>query len=297
LTVQSELGVGSVFSVEIPIHFRGHTGEAEDPTLTWQRDLSRLPVLVVEDGFEDRLFYEGILKGTQFQVLSVRTLALARQALSRFSPAAIILDILLENEEAWGFLCQLKEAPETADIPVIVASTVDDGSKALALGADAFQLKPVERGWLLQKLERLTGSTHRCRVLIADDQEVMRLVIRQFLDSHRFEVREATTGGEALAAVAGERPELILLDLGLPDIDGREVLRRLKEDEATASIPVVIVTSAALDRAERTRLRHVSAAIISKESLTQSTINEAVQQALEQSNESTTPVLKSDSGK
>jgi signal transduction histidine kinase/DNA-binding response OmpR family regulator len=294
LWVQSELGVGSVFSVEIPIQFRGNTGEGEDPTLAWQRDLARLPVLAVEDSFEDRLFYEGILKGTQFQLLSVRTLAHARQALSRFRPAAIILDILIGDEEAWSFLAQLKQAPETADIPVLVASTVDDRSKALALGAEAFRLKPVERGWLLRKLEGLTGATRRSRVLIADDQEVMRLVIRQFLDSHQFEVREATTGGEALAAVAGDRPDLILLDLGLPDIDGREVLRRLKGDRATASIPVVIITSAALDRAERTRLSYLSTALVSKDSLTQASIIEAVQHALAPP-ESTTPVLKSDS--
>ena len=295
LSVKSELGVGSVFSVDIPIRFRGSTGEGEDPTLAWQRDPARLPVLVVEDAFEDRLFYEGILKGTQFQLLSVRTLAHARQALSRFRPAAIILDILLQEEEAWGFLCQLKEGPETRDIPVLVASTVDDHSKAEALGADAFRLKPVERAWLLRELEALTGSTHRCRVLIADDQEVMRLVIRQFLDSHRFEPREASTGAEVLAAAATDRLDLILLDLGLPDIDGREVLRRLKADSATASIPVVIVTSAPLDRAERTRLGHLSAALVSKDSLTQSVINDAVRQALENSTVATAAGWKSES--
>ena len=166
---------------------------------------------------------------------------------------------------------------------MIVASTVDDHSKAKALGADAFRLKPVERAWLLRELAALTGSSHRCRVLIGDDQEVMRLVIRQFLDSHRFEPREATTGAEVLAAAATDRLDLILLDLGLPDIDGREVLRRLKADPATASIPVVIVTSASLDRGERTRLEQLSAGFISKDSLTQSVINDTVQRTLEQS--------------
>ena len=282
LTVQSELGVGSVFSVDIPIRFRGNIGEVDDPAATWQRDVSRLPVLVVEDALEDRIFYEKILKATPFQILSVRSLPHARQALSRVRPSAIILDILLQSEEAWDFLCQLKETPETADVPVIVASTVNDQSKALALGADAFRLKPVDRTWLIQKLEELTGTSERCRVLIADDQEVMRLVIRQFLDSHRYEALEAATGHEAVAAARTHRPDLILLDLGLPDIDGREVLRLLKADSDTRSIPVVIVTSARLDQSERGRLSSQIEGIISKDSLTQELINDAVRHALGQ---------------
>ena len=282
LSVQSEFGVGSVFSVDIPIRFRGSPGEADDPFATWQRDVSRLPVLVVEDAFEDRLFYEKILKATPFQILSVRSLAHARQALSRVRPSAIILDILLQSEEAWEFLCQLKQAADTADVPIIVASTVDDRSKALALGANAFRLKPVDRSWLIQTLEELTGTSERCRVLIADDQEVMRLVIRQFLDSHRYEALEAATGQEAVAAARTHRPDVILLDLGLPDIDGREVLRLLKADADTHSIPVVIVTSARLDQAERTKLTNQVGGMISKDSLTQVVINDAVRHALGQ---------------
>jgi CheY-like chemotaxis protein len=111
----------------------------------------------------------------------------------------------------------------------------------------------------------------------------MRLVIRQFLDPHRYEVHEAATGGDALAAADTHRPDLVMLDLGLPDINGREVLRRLRTDAATATIPVVIVTSAQLERSERVRLGQLCVATISKDSLTQAVINDAVRQALDHS--------------
>ena len=280
LWVHSEPGVGSSFFVEIPIQFRGTSGDVDAPDRGWEADTSRVTVLVVEDAFEDRLFYEKILKNTQFQILAARNLRDARQALSRVRPAAIVLDILLGTEEAWSFLCQLKEAPETTDIPVIVASTVDDRPKALSLGADACAVKPVDRQWLLSTLAAVTGTAGRARVLIADDQEVMRLVLRQFLDPHRYTAIDAATGAEALAKAVSERPDLILLDLRLSDVDGREVLRRLKADPATRAIPVVIVTSARLSPAERAELAAMAAAITSKDSLTQDVIRHAIEQAL-----------------
>lgn len=280
LWVRSEPGVGSSFFVEIPLQFRGSPVDSERPAPTWERDISRLPLLVVEDAFEDRLFYEKILKNSQFQVLSARSLAEARQALSRIRPAAIVLDILLQSEEAWGLLCQIKEAAETAEVPVIVASTVDDRGKAMSLGADAYALKPVDRAWLLSTLNTLVGATRRARVLIVDDQEVMRLVIRQFLDSHRHAAIDASSGEEGLAKALSEAPDVILLDLGLPDITGQEVLRRLKGNSATAAIPVVVVSSARPTAAELVSLEPLVAGFVSKDALTQDVIATAIERAL-----------------
>jgi signal transduction histidine kinase/CheY-like chemotaxis protein len=279
LWVESEPGVGSTFSVEIPIQYRAVSSEMEAEVSTWSLDPARSPVLAVEDSFEDQLFYEKILKNTPFQHLGVRTLAGARRALARMRPSAIILDILLRTEETWTFLCQLKDAPETRDIPVVVISSVDDRAKVLSLGANAFAPKPIDRAWLIDTLTDLTASRAK-RVLIVDDQDVMQLVLTEFLDARKHTAIHAGTGEGALAKARSDRPDAILLDLGLPDMDGRQVLRQLKADPSTQSIPVVIVTSTRLTREEREELLRAAADLVSKDALTRDVVNDAIQRAL-----------------
>jgi signal transduction histidine kinase/CheY-like chemotaxis protein len=277
LWVESEPSQGSTFYVEIPIHFRGGQAEPELSPI-WERDPARIPLLVVEDAFEDQLFYEKILKPTTYQHLGVRTLADARQLMARIRPAAIILDILLREEETWSFLCQLKESPETRDIPVLVVSTVNDEAKARSLGADAFAAKPLDRTWLLTSLSQLIDRSDSTRVLLVDDQEAMRVVIKQFLEAQHYQSIEAATGQDGLSKARDERPDVILLDLSLTDMNGRDVLKQLKSDPATLDIPVVIVTSSRLNRSEREQLAD-AAGIVSKDVLTRQVIDDAIRQA------------------
>ena len=90
----------------------------EDPIVaSWAVDPARIPILIVEDAFEEQLFYEKILKNSPYQVFAARTVPAARQALARLRPAAIILDILLQAEETWTFLCQVKESRRRAISP------------------------------------------------------------------------------------------------------------------------------------------------------------------------------------
>jgi signal transduction histidine kinase/CheY-like chemotaxis protein len=279
LWVESELGVGSTFFAEIPVHYRTAANEADPLIASWAIDATRIPVLVVEDGFEDQLFYEKILKNTPFQLFAARSLPAARQAIARIRPAAIILDIVMQHEQSWSFLCQLKENPALQAIPVLVISTVADAAKSAALGADAHAVKPIERAWLLRTLEQLTTS-ESTRVLIVDDQEVMRHVVSGFLDVQRYTAIEADCGAAALAKAREQRPDLILLDLGLPDMNGRQVLTELKADPITHAIPVVLVTSARLESDEREGLERLTAGIVTKDSLSRETVNAAVQRAL-----------------
>ena len=279
LYVESEPGVGSTFFAEIPIVYRARPGDADQTPATWTLDPARVPILIVEDAFEDQLFYEKILKNTKFQILAARSLPAARQALSRLRPAAIILDILLQSEEAWSFLCQLKETPGTHDIPVLVISSTDDKSKSLALGANVHAVKPIDRIWLVRALNELTAQ-QTTRVLIVDDQEVMRAVLAQFLDGRFYSAFHAETGAEGLTKARADQPGLILLDLGLPDMNGRQVLAELKADPATQSIPVVLVTSARLEPAEREALQRSAAGIVFKDALTRDVVNTAIQRAL-----------------
>jgi signal transduction histidine kinase/CheY-like chemotaxis protein len=281
LAVDSVPGVGSTFRAVIPIRYRGTRLRVDQPAVVWTPDPARLPLLVIEDGFETQLFYEKILKGSIFQIFPARSIAEAREGLARVSPKAIILDIVLNDVAAWDFLAALKQAPETRDIPLIVASSISDERKGLSLGADRYVLKPVERQWLLQTLEELTkASKAMTRVLIVDDQPAMRYVLAQFLDRARYSLVEASTGDEGLTLARGTLPDVILLDLNLPDIDGNEVIRRLKLEPATADIPVVLVSSMPADDPAYIQAAAQTAASVPKHALTGALIEQAIRHAL-----------------
>jgi signal transduction histidine kinase/DNA-binding response OmpR family regulator len=281
LTVTSEPGVGSTFEAAIPIRYRAARLRVDQPALSWAVDPGRLPVLVIEDGFETQLFYDKVLKGTAFQLFPARSLADAREGLARMKPRAIMLDILLNDVEAWDFLVDLKQRPETSDIPVIVISTVNDTRKGLSLGADRYVVKPVERQWLLDTLTELTGTTPSLtRVLVVDDQPAMRHVIGQLLDRSRYTITEAATGEEGLRLAAVSRPDVILLDLGLPDMDGGDVLTRLTLDLATARTPVVIVSSRPASHPTFADIAARAASVVSKDRLTAEVLHGAITHAL-----------------
>ncbi len=262
--VKSEPGMGSTFSATIPIHFNGNTTVAVVPEVKRDLDANKLPVLVVEDNQEALFIYEKYLKNTRFQVIPARDLQEARRNLQQFRPSAVVLDVLLEGEHSWNLLQQLKNDPETAAIPVLVVTVVDNREKALALGADAFHAKPVERNWLLQKLEASAISHRKRHILLADDDEITRYLLKNMLSHYDFRLTEAVDGEEALRIAAREHPDLVILDLVMPGLSGFEVLRKLGTNSETSRIPVIVHTSKKLDAEERKALGQ-AVAIISKE--------------------------------
>jgi signal transduction histidine kinase/CheY-like chemotaxis protein len=273
--LDSSPGLGSRFTAVVPLVYEA----AVPPTPEWNVDPDRIPILLVEDSNETILLYERMLGAGEFQVLAARSLREARDALGAFRPRAIFLDVLLKGEDAWTFLTELKRRPDTRDIPVAVVTTVDDQAKAMALGADAFCLKPVDRQRLLQIATRLVAPETVKRVLVVDDEEIFRYVLRQHLMTPRHVIVEASSGGEALRLARDERPDVICLDLGMPDLDGGEVLRRLKADPATRDIPVVIVTAQPLDDGLR-RTLVLAADVISKDAVSRDAALAAVDAAM-----------------
>jgi signal transduction histidine kinase/DNA-binding response OmpR family regulator len=248
--VKSSPGVGSVFTVTIPVTFRDDGDTAYVPE-EGDRDATRLPVLVIEDNREALFIYEQFLKGTQFQLVPASNVAEAQAALRQRRPHAIILDVLLQNENSWDLLRDLKTEPSTRDIPVFVVTVIDNREKALELGANGFHPKPVEREWILKRLERSFAARP---ILVIDDDSVSRYVIKGLLSDTQYEIAEASGGSEGLRAARDLKPALIVLDLVMNDLSGFEVLDQLQADPATRTIPVVIHTSKDLDRNEKSRL-------------------------------------------
>jgi len=263
IELDSAPGEGSVFTVTLPVRYPG--AEAAAATAAAQPapappDPSLIPVLVVEDESDAQLVLEKMLRGSAYTGVPARTLRQAKEALARADPAVVLLDIQLGNETTWKWLAELKGTPGAP--PVVVMTSVDDPRKSFALGADAYLHKPIERAALLQTLEQVA----RASVLVIDDDPAARYAIRKCFDDAPFRVIEATDAREGLRAAQMLHPELIVLDLNLPDRRGEDVLRDLAAVEATRSIPVVIATSERLTPELRSRLSG-AVALIEKSAL------------------------------
>lgn len=280
LWLQSRPGFGSTFWATIPQLYIGPHEVTYAPEVSREIDPNRKPVLVVEDNAETVFVYDKYLKNTEFQPIPARTLSEAREALAQFRPAALILDILLEDESTWSFLGELKESETTRDLPVIVATVIDNQNKANALGAAAFGIKPLQRDWLLMQLRRLGGKSTEEKLLIVDDDEISRYLLKGLLTSLPYQVIEAEDGEMGLKLALSEHPLAIILDLVMPKMDGFETLERLRSDPATQNIPVIVNTSSRLDEERSSELKSKTSAILSKESRSRDDAFAALQQAL-----------------
>jgi DNA-binding response OmpR family regulator len=227
-------------------------------------DTALVPVLIVEDDANTQFVYQKSLQGSRYQPFGAQSLREARQLLSHIRPRAIILDIALKGEDTWRWLGEIKAAPETMSIPVIVASTIDDQRKGLALGANSYLAKPVHRAALLMELDALTGR----QVLVIDDDPAARYLVQKLVSDSRTHVIEANDARSGLIAARRSHPALILLDLHLPDANGEDVLKALRLDTELNGVPVAIVTSQSLSTSDRKRLGAGAQAVLEKHELT-----------------------------
>jgi signal transduction histidine kinase/CheY-like chemotaxis protein len=280
ISLQSQPGVGSTFFLTIPCVYQGPPEVSSVAEVSPRVDPTRLPVLVVEDNRETLFIYEKYLKGTGFQVIPTRSVKTARRAVKEVRPVAVVMDILLEGESTWDLISELKGQTHTRDIPVWVVTMVDNQHKARALGADDFHAKPLDRAWLLERLNEVAGRIVREKVLVVDDDEVSRYLLKGLLADTRYTVIEAKGGTECLRLLDQEQVRAVFLDLELPDLSGFEVLSALRRGGVTQHIPVIVHTSKVLEDAERHLLEQQTVAILSKEAPSRETALERVRQAL-----------------
>jgi len=233
---------------------------------------------VVEDSTESLHVYDRLLRGSPFQVIPARTIRAAEHRRASLAVRAVILDIQLAGEDAWGYLARLK-ADGVPDLPVLVVTNVDDQPKAASLGADAYASKPVERGWLVQQLRKLTGLG-TARAVVIDDEEAPRYALRSLLGPMGFEVWEYGQPEEALRQVLAAPPDVLFLDLIMPGMTGLALLESLRQDPRTREIPAVLVTSKVLLPGEREVAGRLGASVVSKDVLGQPQAAAEIQQGL-----------------
>jgi len=274
--VDSEPGQGSVFALTLPRRYLPAV-EGEEGESRWVIDPERLPVLCIENNPADAFSLERALARSRYQVVPARSLAEADAAFEQFMPAAVLLDVLLDGEESWRLLIKLRHSERWARVPVIVVSTTEEEVKAHSFGADGFFSKPIDPILLVRTLDELTGANSVTKVLVVDDEEVSRYLVRQLLPRGAFDIREAATAVDGLERLQHETPDIILLDLNMKPMDGFEFLDRLG---MVPGPPAIVMTSMDIDEQLRGRLTR-AAQVVSKFDLTTDTLVAAIRAAVE----------------
>lgn len=260
ILVDSQWGVGSTFTIRLPARVRpfktmGPKSLSTSPTTSPSASNTLTnTVLVIDD---DPAVRELIARRFKKEGFCIETAATGKEGLHRareLCPDAIILDVLMRDMNGWSVLSALKADPDLAEIPVIMSTILDDRNLGFTLGAADFLTKPIDNqrlSRLLSKYQRRKVKTHLpCQILIVEDDALLRELLRRMLESTNWGVIEAENGREALDQVQQQMPDLILLDLMLPEMDGFEFLQQLRQSSTGRSIPVIVVTAMELTTAE-----------------------------------------------
>jgi signal transduction histidine kinase/CheY-like chemotaxis protein len=252
VTVTSELGKGSVFTVRLPAsadsQVKSSTGADGRRSPTADR------VLVIDDDATARELIADHLKAEGFSVVTaaggVEGLKLAKE----LRPTAITLDVIMPDLDGWSVLAALRQDPELAEIPVIMITIVDEHRRGIALGAAGYLTKPIDRERLHRLVSRFRAPVPPTCVLLVEDDAVQRERMRGWLEGPQWTVREAANGREALDRLKEGKPDVILLDLMMPEMDGFAVVAALQKEAGWRDIPVIVITSLDLDAKDRERL-------------------------------------------
>ncbi|HEY4672118.1 MAG TPA: response regulator, partial [Gemmatimonadaceae bacterium] len=239
---------------------------------------------VVEDDFKSADLVRVQLEAEGFEVLHAAS-AEAALVLAIQQPLALItLDIMLPNMDGWELLSRLKQVPELRRIPVVIISIVAEPSKGFSLGAAAVMQKPISRQELLESLGDLglltVSDGKGYKILVVDDDPKAVEVVALRLDAMGSRVLRAYSGQDAIDMARQELPDVIVLDLMMPEISGFDVVAALSETPETAGIPVLVVTAREITDADRARLTGSVAAIMEKGSFNPEDLTSEVRRAM-----------------
>jgi len=169
-------------------------------------------------------------------------------------PKVIILDVQMPSMSGWEVLKSLKLQSLTSGIPIILLTTDDENTERYEIGANDYLFKPIDRDRLISKIEKYRSGDSDFSVLVIEDDWNVRSMLRRMLEKENCLVSEAADGYEALKVISDNQPQLILLDLTMPNVDGFEFIHLLRLTQGITSIPIIIITAKDLTEADTVRL-------------------------------------------
>jgi PAS domain S-box-containing protein len=268
ISVSSELGKGTTFSVELAAATKPNATHAEVSVVETGRPRSITPlepvknrlVLVVDDEADSRILLTNLTEECGFRVITADSGEQALRRAREVQPDLILLDLMMPEMDGWQVLTALKSDPLLQDIPVVVASIVAGENRGTLFGAMDVLQKPVVREDLLRVLK----ACPRAKVLVVEDSDLDRRLVMECLEGERIDLRTAANGLEALKLLETFSPDLIVLDLLMPEMDGMSFLDLLRRDPRHEHLPVFIITAKELEHQEKQRLGRLAQAVLKK---------------------------------
>jgi adenylate cyclase len=297
---ESEYGVGTTFTIKLPLTYEtelvdgklvsdGKSSEripSEDTirnmtSVTSQQPQKPSKVMVIDDDPKMQEMMKRYLTDHGFEVIIAVDGIEALGLVKKEDPDLITLDVKLPELDGWAVLAALKTDVETADVPVIMTTTLDDREKGMALGADEYLVKPVDWTHLERVIRQFSQQVESPKVLVIEDDEQNRVLLRRQLESCGWTVEEAEDGRKALERLGENLPQLILLDLMMPVMDGFEFLAERQKSAELLSVPVIVVTAKELTPNEIQQLRGSVIRVLQKGTYSQPELLEEIRGELE----------------
>jgi CheY-like chemotaxis protein len=249
------VGQGSAFTLRLPAAVpEAPTEPAPLRTAPAPSPHGQNTILVIDDDPTVHDLMGRFLTPEGFHVVTAsggeEGLRLARE----LQPCVIILDVMMPGMDGWTVLLTLQDDPAVADIPVIMVTIVDNQNRGYMLGAADYMTKPIDRARLTAMLQKYRSQDPAGQVLVVEDDPATREGLARLLEIEGWSVLQAENGRVALERMAVTPPELILLDLLMPEMDGFEFLRKLRKAPAWRSIPVVVITAKDLTEEDHLQL-------------------------------------------
>jgi len=281
ISVKSQAGNGSTFTVQIPVRQVQSDQDKVPPPQGKDESSSMTPslsgegplILVVDDMASVCELLRHQLTKAGFQVGTVMhgkdVISLAR----KLQPVAITLDVLMPEIDGWKVLQDLKSDPDLCHIPVIMYSILDEKQLGFSLGATEYLIKPVDRNVLVETLKKYCSMGKDNTILIVEDDEVLRELEVRALEKAGWSLIEATNGKIALEQMMKQKPDIILLDLMMPEMDGFEFIEKLKTNKEWLDIPIIVLTAKDLSAEDHRQLNGYVEQVINKK---QHTVEELI---------------------
>jgi CheY-like chemotaxis protein len=279
VTVASEPGKGSVFTLRLPgsadAQARSSIGSDD------RRSPTADCVLVIDDDATARELIADHLKAEGFSVVTAAGGMEGLKLAKELRPTAITLDVMMPDLDGWSVLAALRQDPELAEIPVIMITIVDEHRRGIALGAAGYLTKPIDREQLHRLVTRFRAPAPPTRVLLVEDDAVQRERMGGWLKGPQWAVREAANGREALDRLQQDKPDVILLDLMMPEMDGFAFVAALQKSVEWRHIPVIVITARDLDAKDRERLNSGVQTVLVKETFRAADLVERIRRVVQ----------------
>jgi signal transduction histidine kinase/DNA-binding response OmpR family regulator len=251
VTVTSELGKGSIFTVRLP------ASEHQTPDTSTRGNAEPCAadcVLVIDDDATARELISHNLQVAGFSAVTASGGLQGLKLAKELRPVAITLDVVMPDLDGWSVLAALRQDTELSEIPVIMVTILDEQRRAISLGAAGYLTKPIDQHILRRMMGRFRTSARPTRILLVEDDALQRELMCEWLVGEQWTVHEAANGRDALALLRANKPDVILLDLMMPEMDGFEIVAALQEEPLWRDVPVIVITARDLNAKDRERL-------------------------------------------